>query len=110
MIIPTLNPPRTPKPEEGLHPDGSPGPCIECPGIEWLYRDSWRIFSLRLEACGRQASERRVKGEEDPHALARPVPGLGVLDRLRQELRQRRNSLLHTRLVDGTDGLQDRRQ
>src|SRR5262245_11936671 len=71
---------------------------------------SWRVSCLMPNVHGRYTSERGVKGEEDPHALARPVLGLGVLDGLREELRQLRNSLFHACLVDGTDVLQDRRQ
>jgi hypothetical protein len=65
---------------------------------------------LLADARGRHASERRIKSEEDPHALARSVLGLRILDGLRQEAPQRRNSLFHTCLVDGADLLQNRRQ
>src|SRR6266849_7217340 len=68
------------------------------------------ILSLKPEACSRQASERRVKREEDPYALARSVPCLRVLNGLRQEPCQRRNGFFHARLVDGTDVLQAWRQ
>src|SRR5712691_8452086 len=71
---------------------------------------SWRISSLMSEACSRQAGDRRVKREEDPHALARSVPGLRVLNGLRQEPCQRRNGFFHACLVDSADLLQNRRQ
>src|SRR5262245_21084314 len=75
-----------------------------------LSRSSWRISSMMSEMFGRHASERRVKSEEDSHALARSVFGLRVFDSLRQKLRQGRNGFFYARLVDSTNVLQDRRQ
>src|SRR5437899_6260976 len=68
------------------------------------------LLSLKPEACSRYASERRVKSKKNSHALARSVPGLRVLNGLRQEPCQRRNGFFHTCLVDSADLLQDRRQ
>src|SRR5262249_25300172 len=63
-----------------------------------------------FDACGRHASERRIKSEEDPYALTRCVLGLRILNSLRQESSQRCNSLFHTCLIDSANLLQNRRQ
>jgi hypothetical protein len=65
---------------------------------------------LLFDARCRHANERRIKSEEDPHALARSVLGLRILNSLRQEAPQRCNSLFHTCLVDSADLLQNGRQ
>src|SRR5881394_1397566 len=75
-----------------------------------LSRSSWRLSSLMSEVCGRHVSERRVKSEEDPHALARSVLSLRILNSLREESCQRRNGFVHTRLVNSADVLQNRCQ